>query len=482
MRLAIATGLAALALALPSTAHAQGEFGFGVIGGESLTDVVFSEVKVTGSVTVDFHGDAAAGCAAVRLCGVSGTVTWNPGRGGEILSFSFREGGRKFTSGITLIGDESGERAPLRTYARVRRTGAGGTPAGLCTDAASDQFSGIQIEPREGTALKLRVLGVPSSLGMPPDVLRTRCAGPMTTDVSSLLPAHLVSRSRLIRGGRTLDYSADRAFTAHGLSGTVDSNVKMRILRGVRAPNDGGVPPRTRKARRRALDVTYRIESVSGQVSTDVNGLADPDLCGPLDACGLMGSVTVAPSASFGELEIGARASMRHSRRDLRRALGLQGGPRARGVMRFGYASWEEHGTLRSDLTRDGVPDCTDGAPLSSGGALDLSYSGKRLDASYAGDVFGGDLLRTRCPGPGIVDVARDGGLAAAKVPLTAFRKSRITLRLAGGIAYAGDGYSGRSHPDMTVVLRRTRVHEYVEVTLLDALSARVRKLARRLP
>jgi hypothetical protein len=236
-----------------------------------------------------------------------------------------------------------------------------------------------------------------------------------------------------------------------------------------------------RRERRRALDVTYRIESVSGQISTDVHGLADPDLCGPLDACGLMGSVTVAPVASDGEVEISARASMRHSRLDLRRALGLAGGHRARGVLRFGYASWPEQGTVRSDLTRDGAPDCSDAGPLSSEGSLDLVYSGNRLDTSYAGDLFGGDLLRTRCQGPGLVDVARERGLASAKVPLTAFRKPRITLRLAGGIGYAGDGYSGRSHPDMTVVLRRTRVHEYVEVTELDPLSARASRLARRL-
>ena len=173
---------------------------------------------------------------------------------------------------------------------------------------------------------------------------------------------------------------------------------------------------------------------------------------------------------------------MRHSRRDLRRALGLEGGRRARGVLRFGYASWPEHGTVRSDLKRDGAPDCADTEPLPMEGAANLVYSGDRLHASYAGDLFGGDLLRTRCPGPGAGDAAGEGGLASARVPLTAFRKRRITLRLTGGHAYATDGYSGRSQPDIAVVLRRIRVHQYVEVTKLDALSARARALARRLP
>src|SRR5439155_17509176 len=98
----------------------------------------------------------------------------------------------------------------------------------------------------------------------------------------------------LIRGHRRLDFSADKAFAAHGLAGTVHSTVVVEVLGGERITSGGSgrFPGGTRKRRRRAISVEYRVERVSGSVVTRVRGLADPDLCGPLDACGLLGSVT----------------------------------------------------------------------------------------------------------------------------------------------------------------------------------------------
>ena len=47
-----------------------------------------------GQLTVDFHGDAASGCASRGLCGYSGTVSWRPSATGMLDVLSYREHGR----------------------------------------------------------------------------------------------------------------------------------------------------------------------------------------------------------------------------------------------------------------------------------------------------------------------------------------------------------------------------------------------------
>jgi hypothetical protein len=244
----------------------------------------------------------------------------------------------------------------------------------------------------------------------------------------------------------------------------VRSTVRVRVIGGARFATNVSDPglPGFQKRRRRAIDVAYRVQRVSGRVVTSVGGVADPDLCGPLDACGVLGAVTLAPAASSGSASLTASASTRRTRKDLRRALGLAAGPWPRGVTRYGSAFWErDRGSVTAELSRDGAPACSDSDRIAGGGAVSLEFLGSRVRASYGGDSFGGtDLLRTRCPGPAISDTS--GPLASGTFPLSVFRRRRVTLRLTGGRGFSGVGYSGRSRPDVTVVLRRTRIREYV--------------------
>jgi hypothetical protein len=469
----VVAALAGLAALAPAASDGQSSGVVVLVEGDSdgsVVSTIDTRMRITGAVTVDFHGDEASGCAASGLCGVSGTVTWDPSGPASLVAYGYRERGRRYEGGFLSIGRGNPfEPAEPATAARVRRAGEPGEPFTLCADAASALFAGVGSAPRRGSSLKLGLIADPAS-GIPlGDSFRTRCAGPSAADLSAALPTHVISERALRRGRGRLDFSAEGPFSAAGLTGTVHSTVVMHVgrtrdlLRG-RHSSDSGGPP-THVVRRRALVVRYRIESVSGQIATGVRGLPDADRCSPLDACGMTGSVTTAPSASAGRADLSAEASLRHSRRDLERALGLAPGPSPSGVRRFGYAYWEEeHGTVTSALTRAGAMACRDSQRLNGPGVLTLRYSGGRVHARYGdADSTASDPLRTRCPGPGVSDVASSRPLAAGSFPLSTFRGRRITLELRTGAPYSADGYSGRTRPDVKVVLRRVRVLHYVQ-------------------
>ncbi|MEA2410804.1 MAG: hypothetical protein QOC77_1365 [Thermoleophilaceae bacterium] len=462
--LAAAALTAALATTtIPPVASAQtGDFAQSVTffggGGTRPLSAYESAVKGSGQVTVEFHGDEAAGCAAAHLCGVSGTVTWSPGSGGFLLAFGERSHGQHIESGTLAVGDDLGYGDP-GTSARVRRAGDGGAPGSLCADVGSS-IASSNPAPRRGTSIAF-------SLFETDEVLRTRCAGPLTRDVASLMPTRTISERAVRRGGAKLDFSADGEFASHGLAGTLHSNVVLHVGKGsnlLQSQQQAAPPPGTRSQRTRYLEVSYRIASVSGRVVTSVRGLADPDLCGPLDSCGLLGTLTTAPSSSTGDGSVIAFGSAKHTKRDLRRALGLAPGPVPRGVQRVGFFEWEDAGSVASDLTRAGAPACADSTPLAGGGLLDLGFSGAHATARYdGGDVtLGGDPLRTRCPGPSASDAT--GGLAVGTVPLAALGARRATLRLTRGTSFHANGYRGATRPDLTVVIRRTRLRDHVEV------------------
>ena len=450
-------GLVALASAA-TTATAGGGGGFLVANtsGVSNGHSVFAAIEVRGAVTVDFHGDPASGCAQAHLCDVAGTVRWDPSGTATLITLAYRYRGKRFEDGFLTVGDFDPSGSSAHTTSRVRRDGA---PGSLCADRGGISPEESASGPRRGSGLVLRLIDVAGS--SPDGVLHTRCAGPLAADLATLLPARTISERALLRHP-TLDFSADRTFSSHGLSGTLHSTVVLKVVHTERVPNTDSGPPRgTRRVRRRQLEVDYRIVRVSGAVDTAVKGLPDPDECGPLDACGLVGSVTLAHRASSGTATLYAFASARRSRVELRRALGIAPGPRPRGVVRDGAIAWDhDRGSVSSDLTRDGTPACADTAPVPGGGAsLELDFSGRRVTAQYIRDAFGsGDLLRTRCPGPGSSDAARS--IASGSFPLSVFRHRRVTLHLRRGARLTGVGYGGRTRPDVTVVLRRTGIHD----------------------
>lgn len=454
-----------LAVAWPAAASAQAV----LFGGDGFrtVDLLLSPVRPSGLVTVSFHGDEASGCVAAHLCGVSGTVTWKPSGVGLLFAYGMVEGGQRLENGFLTFGDDvSG--APTATSARVRRAD---NPDALCADAGVPTSIANAV-PRPGSSVAVSLTGSPGTDLAGAELLRTRCAGPMTADVASLLPVRSIGKGAMRRGGAKLDFSADGSFAAHGLAGTLHSTLVLRVGRArSEGGGGGGGGGRTQTIRTRFLEIDYRIEHASGQVATAVAGLSDPDLCGPLDACGLMGTVTLAPQASGGQGYVIAYGSARHSVRELRRALGLVPGPRPRGVRRAGFLSWDhDGGSVTSDLSRAGEPACADSAPVAGGGSVELGFAGSRIGAGYAAGFLGGaDPLQTRCPGPNAGDVSGGNQLATGHLPLQALRGGRLTIRLTNARGYSSDGYSGTSRSDLTIVARRTGIRTRVQTDHVPA-------------
>jgi hypothetical protein len=120
---------------------------------------------------------------------------------------------------------------------------------------------------------------------------------------------------------------------------------------------------------------------------------------------------------------------------------------------------------VTSDLRRDGGEPCTDSIALSGPGVIELNPGEHRVRTLFGtgGTDSRLDPLRTRCPGPGTADVA-GGRLAGGTLPLSAFARRKVTLRLNRGGSYLSDGYRGATSADMTVVLRRVKIRDHLQV------------------
>lgn len=455
--LALAAPLVLAAAPAPASAQVFTQISIGTgPGGAAPVTALESPVKVTGEVRVDFHGN-----------GFAGTVTWNPGRRADLVALGFRKHGQRVENGFLSIGDDLGSPGAGATSERVRRDGGD-----LCADVGSS-LATVDSPDRPGSGLALTLFGSG-------EVMRTRCAGPVGRDVAGLLPTRTIDERTMRRGGATLDFSADGEFSAHGLSGTVHSDLVLKVGKAISllGGSRDELPGPTKAIRTRFLEVDFDVEQVSGQVVTSVQGLDDPDLCGPLDACGLAGTVTAAPSVSSGDGFLLAFGSAKHSRRDLERALGLVPGRPPRGVHRAGSFGWAENGTVTSDLTRAGAPACHDSAPLVDDGVVDLGFG--RGSAPVRAAYSGLGALRTRCPGP---DASDAGVLARGSIPLRELTSRRATLHLSrGGGAFSANGYRGSSRAALDVTVRRTHIRHFVEVDRIPRKLARPRIPSRRDP
>ncbi len=434
----VATVVAA-ALATPAAAAAQVQsvLVFGV--GQPVTQQTIP-VRTSGHVLVQFHGDAAAGCASHGLCGYRGTVVWTPAPSGQVIVGSGRAGGHiQYT--VSVFPQPAGPGAPVGgiTSANVTQAGLSGQPI-TCTDAVS-ALGALELQVRHGQ-VRFRLAQNANPL------LTTRCAGPRDDVILPLLPAPQLSLARIRRGRLTVGLGVTRSFAGDGFAGTIVSDLALHLERAgettrVRTGLTGGRPHHQRQLHLSA--------TLAGSVMEQINADPNPDICGPLGACGATGTLTIQPQRSAGTAQIELTAPVGRPAP----ALSSLGSTLGRRTSVLGSAFWDTGSTVDATIVQ-GSERCTDSGPL-GGSIVTLGAIRGRLTASYASAGFpAGTASFTGCPGPAGVSVTTP--LAAGSVSLSRLARRRITIRMTMGTGFQDYGYGIRTTPHLTLTLIRRSV------------------------
>jgi hypothetical protein len=418
-------------------------------------------VQVKGSVQVEFTASSATGCT--DLCDVNGSLSWEPTGDAQLEVTSAGPPGRRRLKGLLVFFGGLGEKGPTTISHVVRRRSDGST--GVCSDARSSDLFLLDFSARSESQLEARLArGQPDD----PDLFRTRCGGPLESDLVAALPSASLDRATLLKGRTTVDLSGTKPFAAAGLSGTVRSSLALHLGRPRHEPpiTPLATPPNLPSRSLRTVTASYAIEQVAGSLTTAFRSIGERSVCEPLDVCGASGSVRLAPLASTGKATFVAYGSARRvSGRRLRAALGLRPGRRPRGVTALGSAEWTRDAGQAAESFIDGLGrSCRDSVRLGEG-FMTFWVGRRRVFADYGrvGDS-GLDPFRTRCPGPSLIDAAQDHPLAAGNVARAAFRKRRVEITLDRGRSFESEPYEGETRPALTITLRRLEVRERVDV------------------
>jgi hypothetical protein len=446
-----AWGAAAAAAGEPGPLRADASSSSTVLGVPPGTKATFTQipVRVRGDVVVQFHGDQATGCAARGLCGFSGTVIWQPPKTGTLEADSFRSGGRLeynvslgFSGGPLAGAPSSG--AVTTADVRFAPTGSAGSSS-TCTDAAS---TGDDIE----MPVNLRAASITLAAASP-SILGTRCAGPLQSDVASLLARRVIDVATLSHGRAGVSLASSSDFAVHGLAGTVTSTVQLR-LGHPQTQRLGDGTSSTSQLHLRAVVVSYRAH-LDGSVLTHVHG--DPSSCAPLGSCGANGTFALRVHSGPGILALAAITRKRRPVRDALTALGLRRDGNPKGVLVLGFFVARGQGTYTVDVAQ-GATTCRDSGP-GDPGSVTLSVGGRRLAAEFDASQPAPHL---RCPGPSVSQTAvampRVGGLT---------RHGGI-IHLRSAAELKDEGYTGRTVANLALTMSRPKVR-----IVTDALRPR---------
>jgi hypothetical protein len=427
---ACAAALAAPASAQNGNSISGSFFIIAPSAGEQIVGQWTLPATIDGSVTVGF------GAAGRR-----GTILWSPARTAQLSVVETRS--RKGRSFDVVLG------APAQVSAVVNRAGGG-----RCSDVASGAF-GIAASGSGAGGVRIALAGAGSQLGGFA-LTETRCGGPLSGDLAHLLPSVFVGGRKLRAGHFDIDLRGSAPLAVPDMSGGVESTVVVHAGRRIPEPRERAVPAGERPRPIRQLSVEYRIGRVRGSVSGSATGYGG--LCAELDACGAQATWTLVPGGAGGSLTVDAFGPVERSARDLRAAVGLAPRGNTRGVDGYGVGTLDAHaGTLTGSWSRPGSVPCTDTRRLGAG-FLQLEFGRQAVKASLiAGDLLG--PVRTRCPGPGVSGGFTSPALARAVVPLGAFAKRRVVLRLRRSVHSTSDAWSGTTRGAVTVVLERRRAH-----------------------
>lgn len=417
----------------PAAASAQTQVLFAGGAGTPISQVMIP-VRMSGRIIVQFHGDAAAGCAIHGLCGYGGTVSWSAPQRAALEVVRSRVGGHSRYD-FVVFPQPSGFDGAIGgiTNAEVARTPMSGQSIGTtCTDAISTQQA-FELAARDGRVRFSLAQASPSLFG-------TRCAGPRDDAIIPALPAPQMSVARILRGRLAIGLAASHSFSVDGFSGTVLSNLTLRLGRPGRTTGTGstlgtGKPQRALRVRLRA--------SLAGSVVEHAAADPSPGACTPLGACGAIDTLTIRPRATPTTAQIDAVM------RPGQAAPSLNGIARAAGRMSLvGTAFWPSGGTLDAAFGQ-GPAQCTDSTSW-TGGLVTLVATHHRLIAGYS--AVGASSL-TECPGP--AGNTEGNPLAEGSVPLSRLTRRRITIRLTTGGDVQDYGYGIRTTANLTLTLTR---------------------------
>jgi hypothetical protein len=183
------------------------------------------------TLTLDFHGDQATGCAQHGLCDTSGTITATFAAGHA--GFAGLETFFDTLTGTVLTPDRITGESVIRTPGAPDCTDS--TQAGFVMFSAAMRKHGAWAVGYDSSAFDALSHGGEFNVGSSggDDVFASRCAGPEATDYAAALPLVRLPRQTLLHKRFTVDLSGVRSFAAGGFAGTLTAtNLKLSFRRG----------------------------------------------------------------------------------------------------------------------------------------------------------------------------------------------------------------------------------------------------------
>ena len=109
----------------------------------------------------------------------------------------------------------------------MTRAAGSGAP-GHCQDARAARYESLDFNGDAPGIAIARLAATSKTVSYGADLLSTRCAGPLESDIAAVLPTRSLPVQALRTGSTTIDLSATRAFAAAGMAGTVRSSIVLR--------------------------------------------------------------------------------------------------------------------------------------------------------------------------------------------------------------------------------------------------------------
>ena len=187
-----------------------------------------------GTMQLEFHGDAAAGCAERGVCGITGTMTSATGRTGTGIGY-LDIFARRFHGRATGPADGA-------TTAVVRTAGAPD-----CTDTVERKAHAFTLLADRrgpvwagyGTSLSLEgetggtevAWEGAEGLHEPDRIFETHCAGPRLEDFGAAFAAVKLPRGVIRERAFSIHLKGTREFSGGGFAGTVTTDLRLTLRR-----------------------------------------------------------------------------------------------------------------------------------------------------------------------------------------------------------------------------------------------------------